>query len=180
MTGKVYFNESQRMDQLWLKLVMALAAVTALIPFLKMDSQRLWQMDVMLSLVGLILVLVFVNIMVFVVTFQTKVASDGIYYKYPPFVLKWKKVAFQDLEHWRIRKYQAFQEFGGRGYKTRFLSTKARSITIKGNQGLQLHFKNGKKLLLGTQKPAELEAALRKAKVEEESEESWQRKRHLL
>ena len=81
MTGKVYFNESQRMDQLWLKLVMALAAVTA--------------------------------------------------------------------------------------------------FTIKGNQSLQLHFKNGKKLLLGTQQPAELETAIRKAKGEE-SEESWQRKRHLL
>ena len=178
MTGKVFFNESQKMDQLWLKLVMAMAAVITVVPFLLMEMDQLWQIETIMTLLGLIFALVFTNVIIFAVTFQTKITSDGIYYKYPPFVRKWKKVAFQELEDYGVRKYHAFREFGGRGYKTRFFATKARAITIKGDQGLQLYFKNGKKLLLGTQKPEELKIALKKARGAE-SEDTWQRKRHL-
>jgi hypothetical protein len=39
------------------------------------------------------------------------------------------------------------------------------AYNVKGNIGLQLGLKNGKKLLLGTQKGAEIEAALKNVKL---------------
>jgi hypothetical protein len=43
------------------------------------------------------------------------------------------------------------------------LSAKGKAYNVSGNQGIQLVFKDGNSLLIGTQKPNEASAALQKA-----------------
>ena len=62
----------------------------------------------------------------------------------------------EEIEHAEIRKYKALTEYGGWGI--RFGNGKA--YTISGNQGLQLQLKDGRKTLVGTQKPTELQSAI--------------------
>jgi len=52
-----------------------------------------------------------------------------------------------------LRKYSPIGEYGGWGFRYG-------AYNIKGSQGLQLKFKNGKMLLIGTQRPEELQKVL--------------------
>jgi hypothetical protein len=56
-----------------------------------------------------------------------------------------------------IRQYNPIKEYGGWGLK--WSSTNA-AYNIMGNVGLQLVLQNGKKILIGTQKPEELRSFL--------------------
>jgi hypothetical protein len=145
---------------------MAIVATATLVPFLLMPTEDLWRVETMMAMMGILFAMLFVNIVIFAVKFETRVTSDGIYYKYPPLIWKWKLAAYHELREFHIRKYNACREFGGLGYKTKPFS-KSKAIIIKGNQGLQLTFKNGKRLLLGTQKPEALRLALKKARGED-------------
>jgi hypothetical protein len=50
-----------------------------------------------------------------------------------------------------VRKYNAIAEYGGWGWRLGLFG-KGTAYNISGNEGLQLEFINGKKLLIGTQK----------------------------
>ncbi|KIA96769.1 hypothetical protein OC25_02525 [Pedobacter kyungheensis] len=66
------------------------------------------------------------------------------------------------MEKAYIRKYDAFSEYGGYGVKTRLwfkFKDKAYILNDK-NRGLQLEFKNGKKLLFSSNKIDEMEMFL--------------------
>jgi len=59
-----------------------------------------------------------------------------------------------------MRTFRAKREYGGYGIKWRRRS--GRALIISGNTGLQLYFKNGKKLLIGTQQKQGIEYAMKK------------------
>lgn len=86
--------------------------------------------------------------------------TDGIYVRFFPFLLTFRKYPWEDLEKATVRTYSPLAEYGGWGYRISF-SGKGRAFNISGNKGLQLKFKNGKKLLIGTNKPDELAEVLR-------------------
>lgn len=142
---------------------MAAVTIGSFVPFLMMPNEELWRVETMMIIMGLLFAIAFACIVTFVVKFETKITSEGIIYKYPPMVWKWKKVTFAELEDYRIRKYNAWSEFGGRGYKKK-LFKKYHAIVLNGDKGLELTFKNGKKLLLGTQKSESMRLALKKAR----------------
>jgi hypothetical protein len=58
-----------------------------------------------------------------------------------------------------VRKYSPIKEYGGWGFRYGFKNGKA--YNISGNMGLQLILKNGDRILIGTQKPEELETYLK-------------------
>ena len=142
---------------------MAAVTIASFVPFMLMPNEELWKVETMMIIMGLLFALAFTCIITFVVKFETKITSEGISYKYPPMVWKWKRILFEELEEYRIRKYNAWTEFGGRGYKNK-LFKKYHAIILKGDRGLELTFKNGKRLLLGTQKSEAMQLALKKAR----------------
>lgn len=80
---------------------------------------------------------------------KTKISTKGISLSYPPFHKKSKKIDFSEIRSWKVRKYNALREYYGHGKRDH--SVRGKAYTISGNTGLQLYFKNGKKLLIGTQ-----------------------------
>lgn len=116
---------------------------------------------------AMIIVTVGINIMVFSSKLETKISAEGVHYRYPPFVRNWKTVPYTDLDSYEIRTYSAWKEYGGRGYRLRTLNRHGRAFTMRGNLGLQLIFKSGKKLLLGTQRSEEMKVALNRIKYQE-------------
>ena len=116
--------------------------------------------------------LIFAGIMVFLMMagltflFYTmklvvEIRTDGIYYRYPPLINGFRRIGREEIEKLEVREYKAIKEFGGWGIKT---GTKAngKAYNVKGNIGLQLYLKNGKKVLFGTQRRAALGDAARK------------------
>jgi hypothetical protein len=88
---------------------------------------------------------------------KTTFNEQGIHYRFYPFQRKPTFIEWNELSDAYIRHYNSFYEFGGWGIRTG--SEKAgRAINTSAscNEGLQLEFKDGKLLLIGTAKPEEI------------------------
>lgn len=90
---------------------------------------------------------------------ETKVRSDGLYVRFFPVHIRYKKFGAADLEQYYARTYKPMLEYGGWGIR---FGKNGRAYNANGNKGVQLVLKNGKKLLIGSQKPDELVAAIDK------------------
>ena len=91
---------------------------------------------------------------------KKKIRNDGLYVAFPPLRKKWKLISANEIERFELRTYLAIKEYGGYGIKKR--RKYGQAYTVSGNVGLQLYFKNGKKLLIGTQKKQAIEYAMNK------------------
>jgi len=89
---------------------------------------------------------------------ETEVRSDGLYVRFFPFHLKFKRFGVEELSECYARQYRPLLEYGGWGIKC---GRKGRAYNVSGNKGVQLVFKNGKQLLIGSQREKELEEAIR-------------------
>lgn len=96
-------------------------------------------------------------ISIFVLSFRldTQIKTDGIYVRLFPLQLTYRFFSWKSLLKCYVRKYNAIAEYGGWGLRLGLFG-KGRAYNISGDEGLQLEFTNGKKLLIGTQKPQEL------------------------
>ena len=74
--------------------------------------------------------------------------------------MKFRHFSWAELEEIYVREYSPISEFGGWGWR---FGMGGKAYNISGDQGIQLVFKNGKKLLIGTQKPVEAAEALKRA-----------------
>ncbi len=93
----------------------------------------------------------------------TQVKPDGIYIKYPPFVNKERMISKAEISSFEIRKYNARREYKGHGVKRgRSIKNAGMAYTVSGNMGLQIYLKNGKKILIGTQRKEAFKHAMEK------------------
>ena len=89
---------------------------------------------------------------------ETEVRSDGIYVRLFPVHIHFRKFSPEDISEAFARKYAPVSEYGGWGIKG---TRNNRAYNTRGNEGVQLVFKNGKRLLIGSQKSQELENAIK-------------------
>ncbi|MCY1719180.1 hypothetical protein OU798_02435 [Prolixibacteraceae bacterium Z1-6] len=161
---KVLFKEEQRFTQWWLWLILGAALLAIVIPLANELSAQSWDTSSedfsRLILYGSLAVLFIVTVLIVMVLsrLKTKITYDGIFITFPPLKRKTYRIKVQEIERFEIRKYRAKREYGGYGFRNRRKSGQA--YTISGNMGLQLYFKNGKKLLIGTQKKQAIEFAM--------------------
>lgn len=111
------------------------------------------------ALLMLLVFTILLSVFVFMIKLETSVTKEGIYVRFFPFLIKEKFFAWDNLVECYIRKYAPIREYGGWGIRYSLFG-KGKAYNISGNYGLQLKFKDGKALLIGTNKPEELENAL--------------------
>lgn len=153
----IYFNETQRFRQWWIWLFLILLPCIFIwgiiqqeffgIPFGTKPAPSSF-----LALMGLIPLLILV--MFYSLNLKTIIDDSGISFKMFPFHFKFRHLNWNEIAEAYAREYRPLREYGGWGIKYRGKSGKA--YNISGNKGLQLVLKNGKKILLGSSKYAEL------------------------
>jgi hypothetical protein len=99
--------------------------------------------------------------LIFVTRLETEVRTDALYVRLYPLHIRYRIFAPRDLAEHYSRTYKPIREYGGWGIRCSFTG-KGRAYNISGNQGVQLVLTNGRKLLIGSQKPDELAAAIDK------------------
>lgn len=151
------FIENQKFNQWWFHLIMVIPLLSIAIPLLLKNENIFSNKDLSNVWIPLVIIIL-VYSLILSVRLKTRIDEKGIYYQFFPFNLKLKLIQWNDLEQCYYRTYKPIKEFGGWGYRTKFGNGKA--INIRGNMGIQLVFKNGKKLLIGTQKPNEINTVL--------------------
>jgi hypothetical protein len=87
----------------------------------------------------------------------TEVRYDGLYARFFPLQFHAHKISFEEIKTYEIRKYSALKEYGGYGIR---YGKNGKAYNISGKRGVQFEFLDGKRLLIGTQKPEELIQAL--------------------
>lgn len=143
---KPLFTEKQRFNQWWLWLLLAVSSATPIIIMFKeysnntVSSNNLWA-----------LIIIFLAIILFaVLRMKTVVTKENIQLTQYPFV--WKTIKLSDIDTMKVINYGFV---GGWGIR---LWTKYGTVyNVRGNKGLHIRLKNGKQLVIGTQKPQELE-----------------------
>lgn len=155
------FNEKQKFNQWWIWIFLTLMTVLCTwgamqqlvfkIPFgNKPASDRVL---VLICLFPLLFVYLFSTLRL-----ETKINSEGVFYRFKPFHFKEKIIRWEEIEKIYTRQYNPIKEYGGWGIKGSF--RKGKAYNVSGNQGIQLELKNGKKILLGTKKQSSVEATL--------------------
>lgn len=166
----IFFKEEQRFNQWWMWAIIIPVVVGMTI--LSSNKLHHWlsneeSIPEGMAIEWRILILIFGMIItlllaygIFKAKLETQIKDGSISYRFRPFIFKWRKLKKEEIINWEVRSYSPIAEYGGWG--VRFTFGNSRAVNVKGNKGLQLHLKSGKKLLIGTQKPEEIREVMEK------------------
>ncbi|MCX7015272.1 MAG: DUF6141 family protein [Candidatus Sumerlaeota bacterium] len=169
------FREEQRLNQLWLwritQLILVitfLVVVGAGVAVVAMELRHpspFGAREAVLNLAILAAVALVVGLLTFLpFRLIAEVRRDGLYVRFIPFHRSFLRFGWDEIETYEARAYRPILEYGGCGLRYSFRHGKA--YNVSGNRGVQLVLKNGKRLLIGSQRADEFTAAIRRARGE--------------
>ncbi len=143
------YREKQKFNQWWVWLLLFLSVgIGAAAGWLDYSENGNW-----VGMIAGLVVVLCVLIPMALVELQTEINKDGIEVGFWPFSKR--RIFRSEIAEARIRKYSPIGEYGGWGFR---IGSQGQAYNMSGNMGLQLRLKDGKRILLGTQRPEELEA----------------------
>ncbi len=145
------FKEEQRFTQLWLIVLLAVSLIVPVVLIINefsKENTRMTTNEFVLTLLGLLASV----LIIFIFKLTTRIDEKGIYYQFFPFHWQLKLISWKDISKAYVRTYNPIGDYGGWGLKGKWFGSKGKAINISGDIGLQIELKNGKKLLIGTQK----------------------------
>jgi hypothetical protein len=158
--NSLVFRENQKFTQIWIWLIVLgilllniyaiIQQIVYKIPFGNNPAPDNMLFVILIIPVALIILFLFSRLI-------TTIDQQGIHYKYIPFHSKTKTIAFSDIKEVYVRDYNAIKEFGGWGLRIGFKKGSGRAFNVRSNHGIQILLSNGKRILIGTQKPTEAE-----------------------
>jgi hypothetical protein len=168
--NKIFFKEEQKFGSRSLYLIMAAIYAIPVSIFLYAFYQQFvlkqpWG-DKPMSDSGLILTAILVLAVLSITSFllfgsklSVEVTNENLQFTFKPFINKTTKYFKSDIEKFEIREYKPIKEYGGWGIKQGIKSI-GKAYNVRGNIGLQLYLKNGKKVLIGTQRGVAINRAM--------------------
>lgn len=143
---KPVFTEKQRFNQWWLwVLLLAISAAPLMVLYKEVVTNSLSKNSLWIVFILLLSVFLFA-----VLQLKTTITNSNIQLTYIPFVNK--SIHLSDIDTMRVINYG----FVG-GWGIRLWTSYGTVYNVRGNKGLHIKLKNGKQLVIGTQKPKELE-----------------------
>ena len=145
------FIETQKVKQAWVIVLMVTVTIFAAINYVQMPAS--------FASVSPLVVTFLADLILIALRLNTKINKEGVYFQLLPFQFKGRLITWNEVASSEVRRYSPIKEYGGWGYRYGFKNGKA--YNVSGNMGLQLVLKNGDRILIGTQKPEELETYLK-------------------
>jgi hypothetical protein len=154
------FREEQRFRQWW---VWGIVAVVAAVAWWGLIQQIVlnkpfgnnpgpdWVVWVLWAVIGLGLPVLFVFIRLVI-----EVTTDAVVIRYRP--LMKRSILLADIEQAKARAYNAVKEYGGWGVKG--WSFKNVAYNVSGGHGVELTLRDGRRVMLGSQRSDELAQAI--------------------
>jgi len=172
---KQFFTEEQKFKQtkVWMFMFPVWSVVNVIFGIGLYNQLGLGQPwgDEPMSDSELILVTIIINLIIIgtaTLMLKTKmiveIRESGLFYKYPPFINKERKIRREEIERFEVRQYKPIREYGGWGFRqrSRRFRNAGLAYNVSGNIGLQLYLKNGKKILFGTERKEAIDSAMKK------------------
>ncbi len=153
------FLEEQRFNQWWIYVILSLSFAVSLWRSLHryFNDENKAFIDILVTSLIFLLILFFA----FSMKLKTRIDEKGIYYQFFPINFKQKFISWNVINTCFVRQYKPIVEYGGWGFRSSFGFTKGNvAYNVRGNIGIQLELKNGKQLLIGTQKESDAQKVL--------------------
>ncbi len=163
----VLFREVQKMDQLWVRLVVGITVVISWYgayqqlflrkPFGNNPAPD-WMIIVFLLVFGVIFPLFFYSLKLI-----TEVRKEGLYIRFYPFHFSFIFFPIRNIQSYEVLTYNPIRDYGGWGIR---YGLKGTAYNAKGNRGVCFEFTGGskvKKLMVGSQVPEKLSEAVSRA-----------------
>ncbi|MFK7812813.1 MAG: hypothetical protein AB8B59_09985 [Maribacter sp.] len=147
------FNETQKFTQWWLKLlnlfILGLVVYAFYNWFILKEAVGNVPENDLAGQLAFSSILFFSIGIIYLFRLKTSIDEIGIHYQFSPINLSKKTIRWSEIKNCYVRTYSPLKEYGGWGYRMSFGNGKA--LNVKGNIGVQIELKTGKKLLIGTQ-----------------------------
>jgi len=162
MPDKILFSETQRFKQIWIWII--LIPINGLFLFGLIQQVIFHQQfgDKPASDAVLIVAALFMAALTYlfiIMRLETKITSEGIDVRFYPLQWTYRHYTWDNMVRSFVRRYSPIGEYGGWGLRLGAFG-KGKAFNISGDKGLQLEFTTGQKLLIGTNKPGELNTVL--------------------
>lgn len=162
MDNDILFSEKQQFRQWWIWLLLVGLNAMFVAGAIKQIGwgQQFGNKPINNSeLICATITIVLLTIFIIAIRLETQIKPDGIYVQFFPFHFKYKHYPWSSLTKSYVRQYSPIAEYGGWGLRLGLFG-KGKAFNISGDKGLQLEFTNGQRLLIGTNKPEELNTVL--------------------
>ena len=160
-TNYAIFTEVQRFRQWWVWLLVVLIAGASWYGFIqqivlkKPFGSNPAPDPVMIMIWGIFGL--FFPALFYSIKLVTEVRYDGLYVRFYPLQFHSHKISPDEIKNYEIRTYSALKEYGGYGIR---YGKEGKAYNVYGNKGIQFEFQDGKRLLIGSQRPEEFLQAL--------------------
>jgi hypothetical protein len=159
--SEIVFTETQRFAQFWIWLIVGGIAVMAWIGFIQqIVFDRTFGNNPApdgLMIVTWVAFGILFPVFMYSCCLVTQVRKDGLYYRFKPFHFRMHRILFDEIRSWDAVTYHPIRDYGGWGIRFGF---QGKAYNVRGNRGLQVELKNGKRILFGSQKPDEMKLAM--------------------
>lgn len=171
--GMVTFREQQRFRQPWLWIAFACVSLP-LVAFLgfgiyqqlvlgqPFGNRPVTNTHLVEIFTGVLLLHTLVIALFWYARLDVEVTREVVSVRFRPFHLRPRRIPLKDIADARAREYSALGEYGGWGIR---MGMHGFAYNVSGDQGVQLTLANGKRILIGSQKSEELEAAILAARA---------------
>ena len=155
------YRETQYFRQLWLwAMVLFIALLSLYGAFQQLILGKPFGNNPAPDSVMFVMAIVFgigLPLFMFTTNLTTEVHSDGLYIRFFPFHLSFRRIAAEEIRGFEACTYNPISDYGGWGIR---FGRKGKAYNVSDNRGVQLDLSNGKHLLIGSKKPEELVEAL--------------------
>ncbi|EOZ97191.1 hypothetical protein A33Q_1730 [Indibacter alkaliphilus LW1] len=147
--GNYVFKETQQFKQPW---IWGIVLVASGIIFFGLFSQPIkdWEMAIPIIILALVILLLAK------MQLKTRIDNSTLTFSFFPLIRK-RTYKLSEIEKLELIKYNSIFNFGGWGIRYNFSMW---GYNVAGNQGLIVSLKD-KKFLIGTQKPEEMQKAIK-------------------
>jgi hypothetical protein len=167
---RILFKEEQKYDKWWFWLILLSASGLAVGPvwyglFHQVTTGQPWGDDPSsngaLTLTASLTTLLMAGIMWLFKTIrlQVEITENEVRFRYLPLVRKWRSIKRTEIERYEIGKFKPIARYGGWGIRIGFRKH-SRAYSTTGNIGLKLFLKNGKMIVIGTQRAQAISYAM--------------------
>lgn len=159
---RVLYREIQRPRQIWLWIIILFITAFMWYGFIQ---QIIFHIpigdkpapDIFIIIFWLIFGIIFPIFMLGWLKLTIEVREDGLYIRYTPFHIHYRKFLFKDIEYYQPVNYNKLKRFGGSGLRINLEGETA--YNMNGNKGIEIKV-NNQTIVIGTERPEELKKAM--------------------
>jgi hypothetical protein len=147
-----YFHEEQRFSQSWIRTLLVIAMLPVIVVFL-IRGVVLSVMIVPLILLAVGVLLAFARL---VVDVDREAITVAFHFLWPK-----RRIRISDVRKAEVTKYSPLLDYGGYGVRLGF---RGWAFNTSGDEGVLVETNDGSRLMIGSHRPKDLEAAIARAR----------------